>query len=305
MGDVILDAIFWYAPIVIGLLVLVAIAMNTIVVIRPTERGLVERFGKYKRFLNPGISFIVPFVDNCYGVNVTEQMVDAEQQEVITKDNLNAKVDAQVYFKVCPNEDSVKKSQYAVNDYYVQIVALARTTLRDIIGKMAFKEVNSMREVLNQKLQGELDKQTDAWGIEVVRTELKEIEPPNTVQETMNKVLIAENEKTAAIDFATAAETKADGEKRAVIKNAQGSAEAIILQADADKKSNILRAEGVAKAIQLENEAATKYFKGSAVDYKKLLTVGQVFQNNTKVIVPDNSSIMQLISHLAAIKDEK
>lgn len=305
MGDIVLDSIFFYGAIIIGFLVLVAIVSKVIVVIRPTERGLVERFGKYRRFLNPGISLIVPFVDTCFGVNITEQMVDAEQQEVITKDNLNAKVDAQVYFKVCSNEDSVKKSQYAVNNYGVQIVALARTTLRDIIGKMAFKEVNSMREVLNLKLQNELDKQTDAWGIEVVRTELKEIEPPNTVQETMNKVLIAENEKTAAIDFATAAETRADGEKRAVIKNAQGKAEAIILQATADKGANILRAEGVARSIQLENEAATKYFKGSAVDYKKLLTVGQVFQNNTKVIVPDNSSIMQLISHLAAVNDEK
>ncbi|OHD71915.1 MAG: hypothetical protein A2177_11660, partial [Spirochaetes bacterium RBG_13_68_11] len=169
-----------------------------------------------------------------YQINITEVMVDAEPQEIITNDNLNARVDAQVYFKVKPDEDSVKASTYNVFNYQRQIVNLARTTLRNIIGTMTLKSANSERGKINSELQKTLRDETGSWGIEIVRTELKEIDPPKDVQETMNKVVKAENEKIAAVDFATAQETMADGARRASIKQAEGVRQAKILEAEGE-----------------------------------------------------------------------
>ncbi len=121
-------------------------------IIRPTHRGLVELFGKYRRFAEPGFHWILPAIARMFQINTTEQMVDAEPQEIITNDNLNARVDAQVYFRVKSDEDSVKASQYNVNNYKWQIVNLARTTLRNIIGTMTLKIANSERSKINSEL---------------------------------------------------------------------------------------------------------------------------------------------------------
>src|SRR3989338_1511746 len=205
-----------------GLLLLALVVFfSGIRIVRPIERGLIERLGKYNRFANPGFHWIIPMVERMIQINITETMADAEPQEIITKDNLNAMVDAQVYFKVKSDEIHVKSSQYNVNAYELQIVSLARTTLRNIIGTLSLKEANSERDRINKGLMETLKKETQNWGLEVVRTELKEIQPPKDVQETMNKVVKAENEKIAAIDFATARETEADGIKRAEIKRAE------------------------------------------------------------------------------------
>jgi regulator of protease activity HflC (stomatin/prohibitin superfamily) len=144
-------------------------------IIRPTQRGLIERLGKYHHFANPGFHWIFPGIERLYMVNITEQMVNAEPQEIITNDNLNASVDAQVYFKVKSDEESVKGSQYNVNNYKWQIVNLARTTLRNIIGTLTLKSANSERGKINSELHKTLHLETLSWGIEIVRTELKEI----------------------------------------------------------------------------------------------------------------------------------
>jgi regulator of protease activity HflC (stomatin/prohibitin superfamily) len=112
-------------------------------IVRPTQRGLIERFGKYRKFARPGFHWIIPVIDRLFLVNITEQMVDAEPQEIITNDNLNASVDAVVYFKVMEEEENVKNSQYYVNDYKSQIINLSRTTLRNIIGTLTLKSANS------------------------------------------------------------------------------------------------------------------------------------------------------------------
>src|SRR4030066_1607702 len=203
------------ATITIVAVILVLFFFLGIRIVRPTHRGLIERLGKYNRFASSGFNRIMPVIDKMYQVNITEQMVDAEPQEIITNDNLNAVVDAQVYFKVKDDELNVKNSQYNVNNVNFQIVNLARTTLRNIIGTLTLKSANSERGKINTELQKTLREETGSWGIESVRTELKEIDPPPDVQETMNKVVKAENEKIAAIDFATATETGADGLKRA------------------------------------------------------------------------------------------
>lgn len=259
-------------------------------IVRPTQRGLIERLGKYNKLANPGFHWIIPIIDRIFLVNVTEQMVDAEPQEIITNDNLNASVDAQVYFRVKSDEESVKGSIYNVNNYRWQIVNLARTTLRNIIGTLTLKSANSERGKINAELYKTLHTETQSWGIEIVRTELKQIDPPRDVQETMNKVVKAENEKIAAIDSATAAETVADGIKRAKIKEAEGF-----------KQSKILHAEGEAEAIRLVNEAADKYFVGNEQLLRKLEALETSLGNNAKIVIPTGSELVNIVGEMAGI----
>jgi regulator of protease activity HflC (stomatin/prohibitin superfamily) len=259
-------------------------------IIRPTSRALVERLGKYHHFAPPGFNWIIPGIDKMYKINITEKMINAEPQEIITNDNLNARVDAQVYFKIKPDEESVKNSQYNVNSIEYQIVNLARTTLRNIIGTMTLKSANSERGKINKELHGTLLEETLNWGIEIVRTELKEIDPPKDVQETMNKIVKAENEKIAAIDFATATETKADGEKRAEIRRAEGI-----------KQGAILRAEGEAQAIALVNEAAEKYFVGNAQLLRRIQAMETALKDNAKIVVPTGSDLVNVLSEMGGI----
>jgi regulator of protease activity HflC (stomatin/prohibitin superfamily) len=259
-------------------------------IVRPTHRGLIERFGRYNRFAKPGFSWVIPLIERLVQVNVTEQMVDAQPQEIITNDNLNASVDAQVYFKVRTDEESVKASQYNVNDYRWQIVNLARTTLRNIIGTLTLKSANSERDKINHDLLTTLTNETKNWGMEIVRTELKEIDPPKDVQETMNKVVKAENEKIAALDFANAREREADGFKRAEIKKAEGI-----------KQARILQAEGEAEAIRLVNEAANQYFVGNAQLLRKLEAVENSLRQNSKIVVPLEAELVNVIGEMAGV----
>ena len=259
-------------------------------IVRPTHMGLVERLGKYNRFATAGFNWVIPIVENLYQVNITEQMVDAEPQEIITNDNLNARVDAQVYFKVKGDEQSVKNCQYNVNNYKWQIVNLARTTLRNIIGTLTLKSANSERGKINSELHKTLCEETGSWGIDIVRTELKEIDPPKDVQETMNKVVKAENEKIAAIDFATAAETFADGARRAEIKKAEGV-----------RQAKILEAQGEAEAIMLVNEAAEKFFVGNAQILRKLQAVENALMHNSKIVVPSNAQLINMVGEMAGV----
>jgi regulator of protease activity HflC (stomatin/prohibitin superfamily) len=259
-------------------------------IVRPTHRGLVETLGRYRRFARPGFNWVFPFIQRMFRVNITEVMVDAQPQEIITNDNLNARVDAQVYFKVKPDEESVKSSIYNVFDYRSQMVNLARTTLRNIIGTMTLKSANSERGKINTELQQTLRGETAHWGIEIVRTELKEIDPPKDVQETMNKVVKAENEKIAAVDFATATETMADGARRAEIKKAEGV-----------RQATILKAEGEAQAIALVNEAADRYFVGNAQLLKRLEVVESALASNAKIVVPANTQLVNVIGEMAGV----
>lgn len=271
-----------------GITSFVLFVLCGIKIVRPTHRGVIERMGKYKSFAESGFHWIIPLIDRMYQVNITEQMVDAEPQEIITNDNLNARVDAQVYFRVRPDEDSVKASQYNVYDFEYQIVSLARTTLRNIIGTLTLKSANSERDKINTELMKTLKGETGNWGIDVVRTELKEIDPPKDVQETMNKVVKAENEKIAAKDYALAKETEADGTRMATIKEAAGV-----------KEAKILGAQGQAEAIKLVNDAANRYFVGNAQLLKRLETVEESLKHNTKIVVPTGGELVNIISDMA------
>ena len=276
--------------ITIAAIVVVILFLSGFKVVRPTHRALVERLGKYHHFAGPGLHWIIPFIDRIYRVNVTEQMVDADPQEIITNDNLNATVDAQIYFRVREDEQSVKNSLYNVYNYQVQIVNLARTTLRNIIGTLTLKSANSERGRINTELHQILSEETNDWGISIVRAELKQIDPPQDVQATMNKVVKAENEKIAAIDYATAAETEADGVKRAKIKEAEGF-----------RQAKILNAEGEAEAIRLVNEAAEKYFIGNAQILRKIEAVKAALKDNAKIVVPSDSDLVNVIGEMAGV----
>ena len=268
------------------IIVLVIILVFGIRIVRPIQRGVVERFGKYSSTRNAGFSWIIPIIDKMRKVNITERMVDIEPQTVITKDKLNAIVDAVVYYKIM----DVKKSLYNVDDHESQLTSLARTTLRSVIGKMTLTEANENRDDINAKVEGILDKETDSYGVEVLRVEIQKIEPPIDVQEAMNKVVKAEQEKIAALDTATATETKADGERRASIKRAEGV-----------KEATVLEARGEAEAIKLVNEAANKYFKGNAQTLKKLEVTQEALLENAKIVLPDNKQLVNVIGGLAGV----
>jgi len=282
-----MDWLYWFIPVAI---VVFLWFLSGIRIVRPTHRGLIETLGKYTKYAEPGFHWVWPILQKLYPVNVTEQMFNAEPQVIITNDNLNATVDAQIYFRVKPDEESVKSSIYNVNNYQYQIVNLARTTLRNIIGTMTLKSANSERGRINTDLHQTLLEETNKWGISIVRTELKEIDPPEDVQATMNKVVKAENEKIAAIDFATAAETTADGVKRAEIKKAEGI-----------RQGKILEAEGEAQAIRLVNEAANLYFVGNAQLLRKLQATEIALQNNAKIVVPSDTQLVNVIGEMAGV----
>ena len=260
--------------------IIALLVVSGIRIVRPVERGLIERLGKYRKYADAGFHWIIPIVDKMVKVDITENMMEIDTQEIITEDNLNAKVDLVVYYKVIEEEVAVKKSIYKVSNFQPQITRLAQTTARNVIGTMKFKDVNSKRNTLNLNIAAILKKETANWGVEIVRVELKEIIPPKEVQETMNQVIQAENTKRAATDFATAKETEADGEKRAMIKRAEG-----------ERQMKILVAEGAAKAFNLVNDS----FKGNAVTLKQLEVAQISLQNNAKVVLgPDSKGILKL-----------
>ena len=219
-----------------------------------------------------------------YRINITERRVDIDPQSIITKDKLNAVVDGVVYYRV----EDAQKAIYNVNSFATSVPSLAKTTLRAVIGKMTLTEANENRDQINLEVEKILSKEVSKWGIDVVRVELQRIEPPDDVQDAMNQVVKAENEKIAALDLATAIETKADGERRAEIKKAEGIAAAIRLKADAD-----------GDAIKTVNVAAEEFFVGNAQILKKLETVEAALKNNTKIIVPSDIDLVNVISDLA------
>jgi regulator of protease activity HflC (stomatin/prohibitin superfamily) len=281
---------------VIILIIVIYALISSLRIVRPTEKGLVERLGKYHRFVQGGITFLVPFVDRLIKVNTTERMTPVQRQDVITKDKVFMGVDAVVFYKIKPDEISVKASQYNVASFAEQIDTLARTVLRDIIGSMDMAIANTSRPIINSSLKTALDEQTEKWGIEIIRAEIKDLEPPKDLILSMESVLKADNERQAAEKTAIAQATLASGEKNAAIQVAEGQKQAAILQAEGQKTATVTIAEGDAQATKLRNEAITTYFKDSAVVFKQLDTIAAALQNNTKIIVPEGKAISLILN---------
>jgi regulator of protease activity HflC (stomatin/prohibitin superfamily) len=281
------------ALITAGILVILFAGFKTV---RPIERGIIERFGKFQRIKDAGLTWIIPMIDRMYRVNITEQMVDVIPQMVITKDKLNAEVDAVVYYQI----KDVKASIYNVDDHRAQLTSLARTTLRSVIGNMTLTDANEKRAEINTQVEAVLDKETDSYGVDILRVEIQKIQPPTDVQESMNKVVKAEQEKIAAMDVATATETRADGEKRAEIKKAEGVRQGLILSAEGQADSIRLVANAEADKIKVVNEAAQKYFIGNAQIFKKIEAAENAIKQNSKIIV-DTSRVQTIVTEAAGV----
>lgn len=264
--------------------------------VRPTQKGLVERLGKYHRFVEGGLTFLVPYVDRIIKVNTTEQMTPVQRQDVITRDKVFMGVDAVVFYRVKRDEQSVKSSEYSVNNYTIQIDTLARTVLRDIIGGMDMTVANTSRHIINQQLKEALDEQTETWGIEIVRAEIKDLEPPKELIASMESVLKADNDRQAAEKTAVAQATLATGQKNAAIQVADGDKQAAILRAEGQRQATISIAEGDAQATRLRNEALTTYFKDNAIIFKQLETIQASLMNNTKMIIPEGKALTLILN---------
>jgi regulator of protease activity HflC (stomatin/prohibitin superfamily) len=227
---------------VIGFVVVI-FAATGVRVVRPWQKGVVERLGRYLRTAESGITLIIPFLDSMNKVDMREQVVDVPPQEVITNDNVGVTVDAVVYYEAT---DPVKL-MYNVADFYTAATKLAQTNLRNVIGEMSLDDTLTSREKINAELRRILDEATDKWGTRVVRVELQRIDPPRDVTEAMHRQMKAERERRAMI-------LEAEGDKQSKIERATG-----------DKQSAILQAEGQAQAIR-EVADAHKYEKTTVAD---------------------------------------
>ncbi|MCD6463213.1 MAG: SPFH/Band 7/PHB domain protein [Thermotogae bacterium] len=230
-------------------LFIVFIAAKGIRIVRPFEKGLVERLGQFKRVANPGIHFIIPFLERMIKVDMREKLIDVPPQEVITKDNVIVTVDAVIYYEVA----DAFKVIYNVQNFQNAAVKLAQTNLRNVIGELELDQTLTSREQINTKLREVLDEATDKWGVRVTRVEIKKIDPPADIMEAMSKQMKAERMKRAAIleaeGYKQSQILKAEGDKTAAILKAEGEAEAVKRVAEAQRYKYITEAEGQAKAI--------------------------------------------------------
>jgi regulator of protease activity HflC (stomatin/prohibitin superfamily) len=230
----------------VGLVVVLIVAVIVLLVLARTVRiipqaraRVVERLGRYHRTLNPGLTLIVPFIDRLGRlIDLREQVVSFPPQPVITEDNLVVNIDSVIYFQVT----DAKSASYEIQNYIQAIEQLTVTTLRNVIGGMALEKTLTSRDEINSQLRGVLDEATGKWGIRVNRVELKAIDPPASIKDTMEKQMRADREKRAAI-------LEAEGQKQAAILTAEGEKQAAVLRAQGQREATILEAEGQAKAI--------------------------------------------------------
>lgn len=256
----------WWAItllIIVGFFLFIVI-ITSLRIIRPWQKALIERLGRYQRTADSGLTMLVPFIERLNRVDMREQVVDVPPQEVITADNVVVTVDAVIYYEVT---DPVKVV-YNVKDFRLAAIKLAQTNLRNVIGDFTLDKSLTSRESINTKLRQVLDDATDKWGIKVTRVELQRIEPPRDVTDAMHKQMRAERERRAMV-------LEAQGVKEATINKAEGDRQARILQAEGEKQSAILRAEGEAEAI--ERVAKAERFKKIAIAEGEAQAVKNVF----------------------------
>jgi len=230
-----------------GLLLYAAAAIK---IVSQYEKGLVERFGRFDRIVDPGLRFIIPFIERIRRVDMREQVVDVPPQEVITRDNVVVTVDAVVYYQAT---DPVKL-RYNVANFILAATKLAQTNLRNIVGDLDLDQALTSRELINNQLREILDEATDVWGTRVVRVEIQRIDPPPDVTEAMHRQMKAERDRRAVVTeaegFKRAEILKAEGVKQSNILEAEGQAQAIREVADADKFRLLTVAEGEGQAIE-------------------------------------------------------
>ena len=264
------------------------------------EVGLVENLGKFNKQVGPGITFLIPGVQTIRRVDIREQVITVPEQQIITRDNVGMAVDGIIYVQIT----EAQKAQYEISNVFLAVVNLAQTNLRNVLGTMSLDDTLSNRDSINIRLLEALDRETAKWGIKVLRVEIKKLEPPRDIQDSMSKQMKAEREKRAQI-------LEAEGYRQALVEKSEGDKQSKILQAEGEKQSQILRAQGEAqakiaiaeaqaKALELESNAAQEFFKGQAVTKEQLKVVENALANNSKYIL--DSDILTSISKTFGIK---
>jgi regulator of protease activity HflC (stomatin/prohibitin superfamily) len=296
-------------------LILFVFVFQGVKIVRPYERGLIERLGKFQKLVEPGLRTLIPFVDTIRRVDMREQVVDVPPQEVITSDNVVVSVDAVVYYEATDPQRLV----YNVANFFLAITKLAQTNLRNVIGDMQLDQALTSRDTINAALRQILDDATDKWGVRVVRVEIQRIDPPPDVVAAMHSQMRAERERRAVVTTALgqreAAITQAEGEKSAAILTAEGvrqrdiltaegQAEAMRSLADAEKFRRIALAEGEAIATAATfNAINTNDPNPSLIAIKYLEALGQVANGRaTKVFLPlDTSGLLGSLGGVAEL----
>jgi regulator of protease activity HflC (stomatin/prohibitin superfamily) len=277
--------------------VIFIIAATGLKIIRPWQKGLIERLGKYQRTADAGLTLIIPFMERLIKIDMREQVVDVPPQSVITKDNVVVEVDAVVYYEVT---DPVKVT-YNVANFYAAATKLAQTNLRNLVGDLALDESLTSREVINTKLRQILDDATDKWGTKVTRVELQRIEPPVDVTDAMHRQMKAERDRRAMI-------LEAEGQKRSAILKAEGQAEAIKKVADADKYEKLTVAKGEAEAVETVYNAIHKGRPTNDLIAIKYLEALQKIADGkaTKIFLPfEASGVLGSVAGIGELLKEK
>lgn len=261
------------------LFILFLIALVTIAaglrIVKPYEKGLVIRLGKYNSTVESGLTVIMPFIDQLILVDMREQVINVMPQQVITKDNVGVTVDAVIYYKVV---DPVK-AEFEILDFNVAATTLAQTNLRNLIGDKQLDETLTARDHINTSLREVLDEATNPWGVKVTKVELQKIDPPQDITQAMSQQM------------------KAEREKRARVLEAQGIKEAAILTAEGDAQAVKLRAEAQASAVTQVAQAAEKNFTERAEKLKRLEVSEKVLgDGSTKYVIPSSADIVNVLN---------
>jgi len=280
--------------IVVALVVIITLA-RTIRIVPQAQAGVVERFGRYSRTLTPGLTLVVPFVDRIRTmIDLREQVVSFPPQPVITEDNLVVSIDSVIYFQVT----DAKAATYEIANYIQAIEQLTVTTLRNVIGGLALEKTLTSRDDINAQLRGVLDDATGKWGIRVNRVELKAIDPPASIQDSMEKQMRADREKRATI-------LQAEGARQSEILQAEGEKQSAILRAEGEKQATMLQAEGQAKAIETVFSAIHEGKPDAELlAYQYLQMLPQIAQGESNKLWIIPSDLQQTIGRVAgAVKE--
>ena len=234
-------------------------------IVRPYQRGIIERLGRYKETVEPGLRLIIPFVDTMRTVDMREQVVDVPPQEVITSDNVAVSVDAVIYYEPTDPQRLI----YNVANFILAVTKLAQTNLRNVIGDLQLDDSLTSRDKINIALREILDDATDKWGVRVVRVEIQRIDPPPDVMSAMHEQMKAERTRRAVV-------TEAQGRREAAITTAEGAKAAAILEAEGIKSRSVLEAEGRAEAVRKFAEA--EQYRQTAVAEGEAAAIRSVYQ---------------------------
>jgi regulator of protease activity HflC (stomatin/prohibitin superfamily) len=285
------------------------VVLSAIRIIRPFERGLIERLGKFQRIMEPGLNLIMPFIDTVIKVDMREVVLDVPPQLVITKDNVGVEVDGIVYAQVT----DPARSRYEISNYILAATKLAQTNLRNVIGEMELDSALTSRDEINGQLRDVLDQATDKWGVKVNRVELQRIDPPRDITEAMSRQMKAERDKRAAILEAEGVKqaeiTRAEGHKQSQILDAEGFAEAVKKKADAEKYRKIAVAQGEGEAVlTVFNAIHEGKPDNELITLKYLEMLPKLAEGEAnKVFLPYEASgiISSLAAMVEGIKDKK